>query len=367
MNKRLLILSDPIGKPSYAPRLRYMCDYLHTHGFDIEVYTEKIQDYSFAHSYPIHEWSIYRGQVDWAIKSFWSLLTDWRNRNFSRRVRNATRGQSFDAVLVTTFSTFPLRAGLDIAKQRSIPLICDIRDLDEQVPNAQYQSHRGWWTYACRNLYKRVNIRRRNRVLRAADAITTISPWHVQFLQAFNKHVHLIYNGYDPKQFYFAPVQADSFQVSYIGRIYEFQHPEELFRILRQIDGVRLNLHTPDIQPIPTDMVGDEIRRSSVMIVLTDPAAKGMMTTKFYEALGCEKPIICYPSDHGLLADTIAKTNAGIATDNVDDIRTFIASKYAEWQQNGYTRQAVKNKEMFSRELHAKQMEKVLNSMIEHD
>ena len=140
MGKSVLILTDPIGKPSYAPRLRFLCDYLVEQGYEVEVYTEKIEDYDFPHRYAIHEWRIYRSSLDWAVKSVWSLLTDWRNRQFSRRVRHATGGQMFDIVLVTTFSTFPLRAGLDIAKKKHIPLICDLRDIDEQVPDAQYQS-----------------------------------------------------------------------------------------------------------------------------------------------------------------------------------------------------------------------------------
>ena len=84
-----------------------------------------------------------------------------------------------------------------------------------------------------------------------------------------------------------------------------------------------------------------------------------MMTTKFYEALGCEKPVLCVPSDESVLAATIRDTNAGIATDNKEEIKQFILEKYHEWQANGYTHQEVRHKEQFSREYQARQFEEL--------
>ena len=83
------------------------------------------------------------------------------------------------------------------------------------------------------------------------------------------------------------------------------------------------------------------------------------MTTKFYEALGCEKPILCTPSDSEELAQTIRQTNAGLASSNINEIKAFILDKYHEWQQNGFTHQAVINKEQFSREKQAEQFEQL--------
>jgi len=371
VSKRLLILADPFSKPSYAPRLRYLCDYLTRNGWTTDVYTEKFADIVFAHDYPIHEMVFYRNRCDWAIKAAWSLLTDWKDRFFTKKVKQAIANKEYDAVFCTTFSTFPLGTALAIARERALPLHVDIRDLDEQVPGAQYQEHRSWWTRPFRQWYKNVNIRRRNRVLQAADCITTISPWHVDFIRRINPNVHLVYNGYDPKQFYPEDVQSDRFLVSYIGKIYEFQHIDPVEEAIRQLNNpdIVLNLHTPDHAPLPIEAVGNEIRRSSVMVVLTNPEAKGMMTTKFFEALGCEKPILCVPDDKGLLAETIRRTHAGIATGDVEQIKAFLLEKYEEWRteessgrRRGFTHQEVdqKVKNAFSREEEAKQIEKLL-------
>ena len=166
MKLNILILADPFGRPSFAPRLRYLCNYLAQQGHQIVVYTEQFQEFDFPHSYPIIEKPIaYHNTWQWAWQSLWSLLTDWRNRQFSQWVKEQVKEQKFDLVFCTTFSTFPLRAAYDIAREKNIPLITDIRDLDEQVPGAQYQSHRQWWAKPFSRWYKWVNIRRRNRVL----------------------------------------------------------------------------------------------------------------------------------------------------------------------------------------------------------
>lgn len=359
MKKKILVVADAYGKPSFAPRLRFLCNYLVQQGYDLIVYTEKWQELPFARNYPIYECVFYHNHWDWIIKSIWSLLSDWKNRYFSTWLQRSVTNEHFDLVLCTTFSTFPLRAALDIARAKHIPLIVDIRDLDEQVPNAQYQSHRSWWARPFRNWYKRVNIRRRNAILRQADCITTVSPWHVEFIRQFNPNVHLIYNGFDPKQFFYEAVPVSQFLISYIGRIYEFQHKDLIEQAVRElnISDIVLNWHTPDYRSIPITEVGNEIRRSSIMLVLTSTQTHGMMTTKFFEALGCEKPILCIPSDNGCLAQTMAETNAGLASENIDEIKQFILDKYNEWKQNGFTHQPVRNIEQFNRKNQAKQFE----------
>ncbi len=357
---RILILTDPIGKPSYAPRIRYLCDYLSNKGYDITVYTEQIEDnLPFEHTYPINQWRIYRNSWDWALKSLWSLLTDWRNSHFTQLVRQAVGKQSFDLVFCTTFSTFPLPTAAALASEMNIPWIADIRDLDEQIAGAQYQSHRQWFLRPFRKWYSRTNIRRRNRALQSATAVTTVSPWHVQFISRITPApVTLVYNGFAPETYRFEPVPAPIFTISYIGRLYEFQQ-DAVTCIQKAVNELNL----PDLKlqlihsGLTTDQVAQEINRSSIMLVFTSKQTHGMMTTKFYEALGCEKPVLCIPSDDGVLAQAISDTNAGLATGNMEQIKTFIRSRYEEWKRNGYTHQNVINKNRFSRLTEAHQFE----------
>ena len=325
-------------------------------GYDVTLVTEAYQPLDFEHSYHIHTIPMYNGStLDWFLKTVWTLLTDWHNRAFAKKIINHPSqivNKKYDLVLCTAFSDFPLGAAQHIAKTLNVPLICDIRDLDEQVDDSKYQyKHQSHWLMPFRHLYRAIHIRRRNNVLRTADAITTVSPWHADFIRKINPNVHVIYNGFDDKQFYPQNIPAERFTITYIGSIFEWQKPA-LTKVQQIADelNIPLDIHTPQLNPVAHDRIGDVIRQSCIMLVLTNTHTHGMLTTKFYEALGCEKPVLCVPSDKGALAELIRYTNAGIATDDERQIKEFIQNKYAEWQQNGFTRQETQHREEFSRE-----------------
>ena len=363
--KKLLIVSDPPAAPGYLPRVRALCDYLVQKGYDVTLLTEEYQPLSFEHSYPIQTIRMYSGgSFDWFIKTVWTLLTDWHNRVFANKSLqlSAIRKQKWNLVLCSAFSDFPLGAAQRIASEWQVPFLCDIRDLDEQVDDSRYQyHHQSAWLMPFRRLYRAIHIRRRNQVLRAANAISTVSPWHADFIKQFNPKVQVVYNGFDAQQFYPSDVKTESFIISYIGSLFDWQQPalEKVRQAIEELNNspitnhkskILLDVHTPQSNPIPHDRLGDAIRRSSVMLVLTSPDTHGMLTTKFYEALGCEKPVLCVPSDEGSLAELMNYTNAGLATDDVKQMARFLLDKYREWQDNGFTRQAVQHREEFVRE-----------------
>lgn len=100
------------------------------------------------------------------------------------------------------------------------------------------------------------------------------------------------------------------------------------------------------------------------MLVLTNEHTHGMLTTKFYEALGCEKPILCVPSDQGSLTELMAYTHAGIATDDSEQIKQFILDQYKAWQQNGFTRQATQHREQFTRAHQCERIEAIIQNLL---
>lgn len=388
----ILVVADAFGKPGYAPRLRNLCDHLVAQGWHVEVYTEQFVPLDFSHEYPIYECRLYRNRTwDWALKTAWSLLTDWKNRVFARWLINVTQDKPYDLVFCTTFSTFPLRAAWEVAQAKHIPLHTDLRDLDEQAPDSQYQEHRQWWARPFRRLYRNVHIRRRNRIIRRAQCVTTVSPWHVDFLKALNPHTHLIYNGYDNRLFFPCDTPSDTFRIVYTGRIYEsvMQDPALLVQAVSELPPMErfsVDWYTDErgqqvirrlaarfgcvekmrcFPYVPTDRVPELLHGSSIALVLSHPAGTtgphGVMTTKFFEALGCEKPVLCAPSDEECLAQVIRSTRAGLAATDTRQIVSFIQDKYKEWQANGFTRQPVneQEKQRFSRQYQAQQFEQL--------
>jgi hypothetical protein len=365
----ILVVSDPPVAPGYLPRLRYLCDYLDRKGYAVTLLTETSEPLPFAHNYPIETIRMYSGNtLDWFVKTVWTLLTDWHNRVFAKRALSVLHG-GFDLVLCTAFSDFPLGAAQRIAQTLQVPLICDIRDLDEQVDDSRYQyQHQQWWLMPFRRLYRAIHIRRRNKVLRSANAITTVSPWHKDFIQNLTANsvpVYTIYNGFDEQQFYPENIRTEQFTITYIGSLFHWQIPA-LEKVKQAVEGIsiQMDIHTPQDHPVAHDRLGDAIRRSGIMLVLTSPNTHGMLTTKFYEALGCAKPILCVPSDQGALAELMAYTNAGIATDDIEAIKAFILQHYRSWEQKGFTAQQTQHREEFSSEAQTKQMEQILLSTI---
>lgn len=392
----ILILSDGFSAPAYKPRLRLLCEYLIQKGHTIRVICEKADPVTFAHDYPIHEVSLYNGGfADWMIKNIGTMLFNWKERAFEREVLHLIGDQAYDLVFCTSFHTFPLRTANRIARKRHIPCVLDLRDMVEQAPANQtlYLSHHKRWLKPFAALYIRQNIRRRNKELQRADAITSVSPWHVELIRSITtKPCSLFYNGYDNQVFVPQNIPTKTFNIVYTGKVFPApqQDPillfqalkrlslspqelsvswytdpasEQLIRSLARKEGVEAHMHYYGI--IPQERIASTLQNASVCLVLTNRAGEesghGKMTTKFFEALGVEKPVLCVTSDEECLAHVIRETNAGLSATTTDEVIAFIQDKYAEWQKNGFTRQAVarEKKALYSRQHQAELWEQL--------
>lgn len=408
--KRILVLTDAFMPPAYVPRVRTLCDVLVQQGWNVRVLTEEVKTVSqqFAHAYPIESIPYYKckgmlGKMEWGVKFMLNLIFDHKGRYFTRKWNVILGNENFDYVLCSAFHTFPLTVAQRLAQQRNLPLHVDLRDIAEQCGGHQYNQHkkaigkRGYeWLYT---LYQKKNIRRRNDVLRRAGSLSSVSPWHVQFLQALNQNVTLIYNGYDQRMFQPHDVNTDTFKIIYTGMVYgkQMQDPTLLFQALNNMKknhslpqelqchfyvkqelSRRLKdyakewdladaIHCHDyVQPQEVPAL---LQESSVVLVLSNKTGPdgphGIMTTKFYEALGVEKPVLCVRSDEAHLAQVIRETNAGVAAITAQEVEEFIKEKYDEWKTKGYTRQNVnkEEKEKYSRQQQAIRFVECLNNL----
>jgi glycosyltransferase involved in cell wall biosynthesis len=289
-----------------------------------------------------------------------------------------------------------------LAKRYDLPLVVDLRDIAEQWGKEAYFTRRltPWkgLDYCIGKLYERKQLRVRNRVLKHAKAVTSVSPWHKQLLTQYNKHTHLIYNGYDEQLFVTKDVKNEVFQISYLGKLYstKLRDPSLLFAALKELlaegkiaqKDLRVLFHVDeagkeqlteliqayeinavvDVQGyIPRAQIVDVMHASSILLVLTTKSTAegthGIMGTKFFENMGVEKPVLCVRSDEECLAQVIAQTEAGLAATEVGQVKTFVMEKYQEWKQKGYTHQRAKNKEWFTRQHQAEQFVKVFEAV----
>ena len=112
----------------------------------------------------------------------------------------------YAGILCSSYRTFPLPAAQYIAEKYHLPLVIDLRDIVEQYASNEYIAHNfrtfSWLDRKITETFRHKLLRDRNNALRKADQVTTISPWHVEKLQAYNPNTELVYNGYDPELFY---------------------------------------------------------------------------------------------------------------------------------------------------------------------
>ncbi len=394
MSKQILILCEAIAPPAFTPRVLTLAQYLQHQGWQCTILTEECEQQAFNTDIcPIYQMPAYHNLL--ADKLFYA-----KDQALYRYAVAHLDMSRFDLIFCSTYYYFPLLAAKQLAQRYHLPLVVDLRDIAEQWGNQPYFTRRltpcKVLDYCIGKLYERKQLRLRNRILHFANAVTSVSPWHQQLLAQYNPHTHLIYNGYDEQHFVAKDVKTPFFQIAYLGKLYStsLRDPRLLFAALQSLLAqglidpqlLRVRFHIdPDGQAqlhqllqsynlnqvidiqgyIPRSEILDVMHQSSVLLVLTTQSTPqgthGIMGTKFFENIGVEKPVLCVRSDEECLAQVIAQTNAGLAATTVEEVEHFLLNKYNEWLRNGYTRQAVTNKHLFSRQHQAEQFIHIFN------
>jgi hypothetical protein len=257
-----------------------------------------------------------------------------------------------------------------IAKFISKPFILDFRDVYEQQPFDLSKE-------SCFNKIiskRRVNftLRKRNMLLSKADQVITVSSWLKNVLLNYNENVKVVYNGYDSDMFYPIQIKTDKFRIVYTGSIYPKIYDLDFFfttiydliyqqRIefnllcvdfyipLNNISFIKdhpkfnhiksvVNFH----DYVDTSEVNKILNSASILLLFNKKCIgefKGLnsTSTKFYEYISVNKPIICLSSDEAELEMLLNTYNLGLAARTTEDAISFIIDKFNEWKTNGFT------------------------------
>ena len=411
---KILILCD-LFPPAFGPRMGYLCKYLHLNGWHPFVITEDVEEDTFSYLakylqeqkvevtriryYSKNGWT---GKIAWGWAFLRDMLFGYKDARMYREAMKVAKNHHFDIVLCSTYRTFPLRAAERFAQKKRIPILVDLRDIIEQYTGFEFITHPlpkiGGLDKWIASIFRKRNLTIRNNILQKAAAVTTVSPWHVSTLKAYNANTHLIYNGYDPEIFYPVDVKADKFYITYTGRLLStaMRDPDLLFQAVNQLskeglidpDTFQIRWFTDEksektitraaiIYPgintymgyysyIPASEIPKTLHESAILLLLTNLSStngpQGVMTTKLFESLAVGRPILCVRGDEGCLEEVINQTRSGLSAHNADEAYHFIKNHYLRWKAGHPYEDASDKTEIkkYSRETQARQFIEVL-------
>lgn len=264
--------------------------------------------------------------------------------------------------LLTSYDpVYDLIIGRDIKRKAPELLwMVDFRDLpvDPVKKNT-------WWSNATNAFYR--------NLLRSADRITTVSQGLARRLPIASKHASVLYNGFSEYAFNPAPNRKTTkFTITYSGTVdVRLQDPRPVIQALATLidhgllDARDIEFHLAGPQSalwkkwfhdFPAIRFCDhghvshaeaiELQHKSqlnLLLTWASPKSTGIMTSKLFEYLAAQRPIIAYV--HGIpdpeiihLVDTV---NGGhCLTSGNDELSTSLApwiiQQYELWKKNGF-------------------------------
>ena len=408
--KSVLIICD-IFPPAFGPRMGYLCKYLKLNDWNPVVVTEYIGEDTFSFlgkdvdvTYVrYYKKKGFAGKLEWGWTFVRDMLFRYKDRKMYREALKVADKSNFDLVLCSTYRTFPMHAAWLVAKKIRLPLIVDLRDIIEQYTGNEFITHNLPKFLGIDKLiasvFRKKSLSTRNKILRDVAGVTTISPWHVSVLKEYNPDTQLIYNGYDPEIFFPEVIKTDKFYITYTGRLLStaMRNPDLLFQALERLvkecaispDTFAVRWFVDDTSEeiikdavtkyagideymaycgyVPATEIPKVLNESSILLLLTNKAdangPKGVMTTKFFESLAVEKPILCVRGDEGCLEEVINSTHSGLSAHNADEVYDFIKEHYTNWKEkiSGTNHSDKDEIRKFSREAQAKQFIRIFD------
>jgi len=415
--KNILILCDAFP-PAFNPRMGYLCKYLPEYGWNPIIVTEyspqkvfnnlsKSEDIKYINFFWRNNGKL--NNLKYLFIFFAELFVNYKNIIFKRTSEKLIKQHNISMILSSvSWRAFPALTAKWLSKKYNIPYIVDCRDIYEQFPNCEYTSKFFLKSSFLSNMInfivqKKYKIQR-NKLLRKANAVTTVSEWHKSKLLKYNKKSSLIFNGFDDEFFNFERIEKKTFNITYTGRIESeaVKDPSLFFEAISYLsekkmitsEKVRLqfyllNQSSKDIiiklaekhhvtnfidifDSVSNEKIPAILNESSILLLLSNRSVgektpKGIMGTKTFEYLAVEKPVLCVRNDEDCLEKTIKLANAGVSASNKDDVEKFILEKYNEWKINGFTHQNINKQyiKQFSRKFQAEQFVALFEEMLE--
>ena len=249
--------------------------------------------------------------------------------------------------------------GKQLHEKTGLPWLADFRD-----PWTRWVFLRSFRVSA---LAMRMHERQERMILRAADAVVTVSDALREDLEEIGgRPVHKITNGYDEADFPATSAPASSFLISYIGTVDYLRDPRVFLQAVRELCAEHADFNK-EVQirfvgylsgVILSDIQRDEalsgkltisqyaphqeiltmLQESYIQLLLlsSGPETRGILTGKFFEYLASGKRILALGRVGDEVDTTLQATHAGVLHDpgDLSGIKASLLRYYRAYQAN---------------------------------
>lgn len=181
-----------------------------------------------------------------------------------------------------------------------------------------------------------------------ASHITSVSTHYVEKISLFTGvSGSVILNGFSSLIPSNTPTKK-VFSLVYNGSLYPTQNIEDFLEVFKQIvdeTETEIHMHFPGIaynkgqlHRITKTMLGYEKyytateriskqdviqiqQQSDLLVMISHSGLKGIPSSKLYEYLSVQKPILLFPNDKDIIEETILKTNTGYITNDSNELK----------------------------------------------
>ncbi len=230
-------------------------------------------------------------------------------------------------------------------------------------------------------------------VIQNADAVLVVGDTMRSKMEALNKNIHVITNGFDGEISKFQNDLDKKFTITHIGMMNADRNPKMLWKVLKD-----LMLNDPDFEAnfqlrlvgkispailkdiqfydlencvsivdyLPHKEVLEVQRLSQVLLLVVNnvPSAKGIITGKIFEYLQAKRPILAIGPKNGDLAKIINSTKSGeiVGFEDSDDLKSVILDYYNSYKTGDLNINS-DNIEQYHRKNLTKQLSQVIKNL----
>lgn len=257
---------------------------------------------------------------------------------------------TFTKIIITGNPFVQFRFGYLLTNKYHIPWIADYRD---DWTTSEIIQPKG----KIETFIHRLQQKSEQKWVGTAFMITSVSPVYTDRISKFVKVPgETILNGFEKLLPKIEFEDTNSFVIVYNGTLYDTQDVEGFIHaIIRCIDTfqdkIKIKIQFPGVcydpnqekrlktliqgyesfflltNRIPKGEVIDIQQHADLLLMLTHKGQKGIPSSKLYEYLAIQKPILCFPSDHDIVAETLLNIGVGIIVDSEE----FLFNKLNEY------------------------------------